>query len=94
MKHDITLLNMTQALWVSNLQNKIVHINERFAHTVRIIDNLGVVHRRQRGPTTPHPPHCLPRPFSNFVQPSILANGWSHHIWCAISLNDIMDLHM
>ena len=21
-------------------------------------------------------------------------NGWSHHIWCVILLNDIMDLHM
>ena len=24
----------------------------------------------------------------------LLVNGWSHHIWCAILLNDNMDLHM
>ena len=60
-----------------------------------------------RGVLTPlfyKDPLILPTPlFSNFVPPTPTAhsiilflwlNGWWRHIWCAILLNDIMDLHM
>ena len=35
-----------------------------------------------------------PTPTALSVILLIWLNGWSHHIWCAILLNDIMDLHM
>ena len=45
---------------------------------------------------------CLtPRPCSLQLPPPLLIvvlflclNGWSHHIWCAILLNDTIDVHM
>ena len=50
------------------------------------------------------PLYCLPPPTSLSLQtptPNVLSivlflwqNGWSHHTWCAILLNDNMDLHM
>ena len=40
----------------------------------------------------PVPPKLLPPPPPLFS--SFWLNGWSRHIWCAIWLNDIRDLHM
>ena len=46
---------------------------------------------------TPHPSLSPPTPtpyccFCCLV--FFLPNGWEHHIWCALLLNDIMNLHM
>ena len=42
--------------------------------------------------STPIPPPPAPNALSIFL--FLWLNGWSHHIWCAILLNDIMDLHI
>ena len=46
-------------------------------------------------PTLPHsllPPTHTPTAHSIVL--FLWLNGWSHHVWCAILLNDIMDVHM
>ena len=43
-------------------------------------------------PTSLSPPAPAPTVFS--VVMFLWLNGWSHHIWCAILLNDNMDLYM
>ena len=48
---------------------------------------------------SPPPPHTslslqTPTPTVLSVVLFLWQNGWSHHIWCAILLNDNMDLHM
>ena len=54
-------------------------------------------------PPLPHPPsqHTRTSLSSQTSTPAVLSvvlflwlNGWSHYIWCAILLNDDMDLHM
>ena len=41
------------------------------------------------------PLYCLPStPRVLSVVLFLLLNGWSRHIWCAVLLNDNMDLHM
>ena len=54
-------------------------------------------------PPPPHPPsqHTRTSLSSQTSTPAVLSvvlflwlNGWSHCIWCAILLNDDMDLHM
>ena len=45
-------------------------------------------------PTPLFPVASNPHPTALSVILLIWLNGWSHHIWCAILLNDIMDLHM
>ena len=46
----------------------------------------------------PSPPNSLlpptPTPTAHSVVLFLWLNGWSRHIWCAILLNDIMDVHM
>ena len=42
--------------------------------------------------TPPPPPTPIPTALS--VVLFLWLNWWSHYIWCAILLNDIMDLHM
>ena len=48
---------------------------------------------------SPPPPHTslslqTPTPTVLSIVLFLWQNGWSHHIWCAILLNDNMDLHM
>ena len=50
-------------------------------------------------PTSPSPLYCQPPPTSSPPLFFLLScffrlNEWSCHIWCAILLNDSMDLHM
>ena len=47
-----------------------------------------------RPPTTHFPVTSNPHSHCSFCWPVSLAEWWSHHIWCAILLNDNMDLHM
>ena len=45
----------------------------------------------------PTPPTLLPptpTPAAHSVVSFLWLNGWSHHIWCVILLNDLMNLHM
>ena len=35
-----------------------------------------------------------PTPTTHFVFFFLWLNGWSRHIWCAILLDDVMDIHM
>ena len=45
-------------------------------------------------PTSLSPQTPTPTPTVLSVVLFLWLNGWSHHIWCAILLNDNMDLHM
>ena len=59
------------------------------------------LHSWKRGANAPIlliPPTSLSPPTPTPTAPSVVMflwlNGWSRHIWCAILLNDNMDLHM
>ena len=47
-----------------------------------------------RPPTTHFPVTSNPHSHCSFCWPVSLAEWWSRHIWCAILVNDNMDLHM